>query len=48
MKGLALLIFCSELCSRDKNIEALYHVIMVMIAVSLLYSMLLDTVEAGK
>ncbi len=35
------------LCANDKNIEALYHVLILMILVGLGYSLLKDTVEAG-
>ena len=37
-----------ELTSTDKNMEALYHVFMVMIITAIAYSLLKDTVEAGE
>lgn len=36
------------LCANDANIEALYHVLILMILVGLGYSLLKDTVEAGR
>ena len=36
------------LCSKDKNVEALYHVLILMILIGLGYSLLKDTVEAGR
>jgi hypothetical protein len=36
------------LCSTDKNVEAFYHVFMVMICTAIVYSLMKDSVEAGK
>jgi sterol O-acyltransferase len=36
------------LCATDKNVEAFYHVFMVMICTAIFYSLMKDSVEAGK
>jgi hypothetical protein len=38
----------TTLCSTDKNIEAMYHILILMICVGLGYSLLNDTIQAGK
>ena len=40
--------FCRELSRDDKNIQSLYHAFIIMIITGIVYSLLKDTVEAGK
>lgn len=37
-----------HLCSTDKNCEALYHCFIVMVCTGIAYSLMKDSVEAGK
>lgn len=39
---------CRHLCATDKNFEAFYHIFIVMICTAIVYSLVKDSVEAGK
>ena len=43
-----LFFFYRELSRKDKNIQSLYHAFIIMIITGIAYSLLKDTLEAGK
>lgn len=43
-----MVVLHRELSQKDKNIQSLYHAFIVMIITGITYSLIKDTVEAGK